>query len=198
MVLGAFCSVTRITRRRVLGSIAGATVAALGTGVGQVTAAAPEASVSFPDQTRGRGNGGARVRVEEATLDDGGFIVIHNDLLLEIDPDDSDTENFRKVVNSIAGVSGLLPAGESQNVIVQLRPDRVEDGKQTLIAMPHRDTNGNGEYDFEDKFPPENDFPYWNDPDNPGPGFKSGSGPVVDPATVELVDGNSGGGSNNN
>jgi hypothetical protein len=132
------------------------------------------------------------VRVANATLDDGGFIVIHNDLLLQIDPNDSNAENFRKVVNSISGVSGLLSPGESKNVIVPLRPDRVEDGEQTLIAMPHRDTNGNGEYDFEDEFPPAADFPYWNDPDDPGPGFVGGSGPVVDPATVRLVDGNSG------
>jgi hypothetical protein len=132
------------------------------------------------------------VRVAEASLDDGGFIVIHNDLLLQIDPNDTNAENFQKVVNSISGVSGLLPGGESKNVIVPLRPDRVEDGEQTLIAMPHRDTNGNGEYDFEDEFPPAADFPYWNDPDDPGPGFVGGSGPVVDPATVRLVAGNSG------
>ena len=183
-----------LSRRAVLGGIA--TVAATGIGVGTAAGAPPEASVSFPDQTRGRGANGARVRVAEATLDDGGFIVIHNDLLLEVDPDDSNRENFRKVVDSVSGVSGLLPAGQSKNVIIPLRPDRVDDGEQTLIAMAHRDDNGNGEYDFEDEFPPAADLPYWNDPDNPGPGFVGGSGAVVDPATVRLVGGNGNGNGN--
>lgn len=180
---------TQFTRRRLLGGIAGATLAGIG-GAGVATAASPEASVSFPDQTRGRGAGGAQVRVAETSLADGGFIVIHNDLLLEVDPDDSNPENFRRVVDSISGVSGLLPAGRSKNVIIQLRPERVKDGEQTLIAMAHRDTNDNDEYDFEDQFPPAADFPYWNDPDDPGPGFAGGSGAVVDPAIVRLVGGN--------
>jgi hypothetical protein len=186
---------TRYTRRRALSGIAGVSAAALGLGLGVTGGAVaeeaePEASVSFPDQTRGRGADGAKVRVAEATLDDGGFVVIHNDLLQQIDPDDSNAENFRKVVNSVAGVSEFRPAGESKNVIVELRPDRVDDGEQTLIAMAHRDTNDNAEYNFEEKTPPEDDLPYWNNPGNPGPGFVGGSGAVVDPATVRLVGGN--------
>ncbi|MFB6242546.1 MAG: hypothetical protein ABEH80_00485 [Halobaculum sp.] len=192
---------SRYTRRRALSSIAGASAAALGLGLGvtgSAAAAPPEASVSFPDQTRGRGAGGAKVRVEEATLDDGGFIVIHNDLLFETDPDDSKKENFRKVVDSISGVSDYLTPGRSKNVIISLRPDHVEDGEQTLIAMAHRDTNKNAEYDFEDQFPPAADLPYWKDPDNPGPGFAGGSGAVVDQATVRLVGGNGNGNGNGN
>ncbi|MFB6177184.1 MAG: hypothetical protein ABEI99_08610, partial [Halobaculum sp.] len=139
----------------------------MGVGSTAASAAPAEASVTFTDQTRGRGRGGARVRVAEATLEDGGFVVIHNDLLLEIDPNDSNRTNFRKVLDSIAGVSEYLPPGTSKNVIVQLRPDRVEDGQQTLIGMPHRDSNGTRTYDFEDQFPPAADFPYWNDPADP-------------------------------
>ncbi|MFB6176187.1 MAG: hypothetical protein ABEI99_03395 [Halobaculum sp.] len=180
-------AMVRLDRRQLLGSIA--TAGVFGGAVGTASGAQPEASISLPDQTRGRGAGGARIRVDEVETDDGGFVVIHNDLLLEIDPSDSNKRNLRRVVNSIVGVSSFLDAGTQRNVIVSLRPDRVRDGEQTLIAMPHRDTNGNGEYDFEEPPVAGNDVPYWNDPDDPGPGFLGGSGPVVDPATVRLVDG---------
>lgn len=186
---------TDTTRRTVLRGIAATALA--GVGAGTAAAAPAEAAVSFPDQTRGRGADGARVRVAEATLNDGGFVVIHNDLLFEAAKraKSGNLEGaFDAVVNSVSGVSDYLSPGTSKNVIIELTPADVENGEQTLVAMAHRDTNGNEAYDFgtarTDKGKPTLDKPYWNDPDNPGPGFVGGSGAVVDPATVRLVGGN--------
>ncbi len=98
------------------------------------------ASVDFLDQTAVDS-----VTVASVYLAQGGFVAIHDSTLLD-----------GVVLGSVIGVSAELEAGIHNNVQVALFQD-VPGGvftqdslqtDQTLIAMPHRDTNGNGTYDF--------------------------------------------------
>lgn len=57
------------------------------------------------------------------------------------------------VADELAGNSTYLEPGVHQNVTVQL--NRTLNESQVLVAMPHRDTNGNQQYDF-----PAADEPY--------------------------------------
>ena len=99
------------------------------------------ATVTFSDQT----TDGTSVTVDSVNVSDGGFVVIHDDSLLE-----------GEVTGSVIGVSEYLEPGETENVTVTLfdgvpgatfdQTELSED--ETLIAMPHRDTNANETYDF--------------------------------------------------
>jgi acyl dehydratase len=99
------------------------------------------ATVAFSDQT----TDGTSVTVDSVNVSDGGFVVIHDDSLLDGD-----------VTGSVIGVSEYLEPGENENVTVTLFDgvpgatfNRTElSGNETLIAMPHRDTNANETYDF--------------------------------------------------
>jgi hypothetical protein len=98
--------------------------------------AEPSATVTFDDQE----TDGTTVTVAAATLPEGGYVAIHDTGLLEGD-----------AVGSVVGNSSYLPAGESENVSVTLTEPIAEN--QTLIAMPHRETNqandtANATYDF--------------------------------------------------
>ena len=100
-----------------------------------------DATVAFSDQT----TDGTSVTVDSVNMSDGGFVVIHDDSLLE-----------GEVTGSVIGVSEYLEPGETENVSVTLfdgvpgatfnQTELTEN--QTLIAMPHRDTNANETYDF--------------------------------------------------
>ncbi|GAA0507038.1 hypothetical protein SAMN04488066_101257 [Halorubrum aquaticum] len=100
-----------------------------------------DATVAFSDQT----TDGTSVTVDSVNTSDGGFVVIHDDSLLD-----------GEVTGSVIGVSEYLEPGENENVTVTLFDgvpgatfDRTElTENETLIAMPHRDTNGNETYDF--------------------------------------------------
>lgn len=130
------------SRRRVL-SAAVAVGAIAGTGA--VSAGAlqtePSASVTFDDQE----TGGNSVTVQSITMSKGGFTAIHDSSLLE-----------GNVIGSVIGVSEKLEAGTHEDVDVMLFEgvpggDYDQDmlmNDQTLIAMPHLDTNDNGTYDF--------------------------------------------------
>jgi PGF-CTERM protein/surface glycoprotein (TIGR04207 family) len=96
---------------------------------GQVAAAA-SASVTFNDQS----SSGEEVRVASATLSEGGFVTIH-DSTLQDDP-----------FGSVRGTSEYLEPGSSSGITVTLDDPITE--SQTLIAMPHMDTNDNEAYDF--------------------------------------------------
>ena len=96
---------------------------------GRVQAAAT-ASVTFDDQS----SSGEEVTVASATLSEGGFVTIH-DSTLQDDP-----------FGSVRGTSEYLESGTSSNIAVTL-DDPIEES-QTLIAMPHMDTNDNQAYDF--------------------------------------------------
>ncbi|WP_185955687.1 DUF7282 domain-containing protein [Halorubrum cibi] len=100
-----------------------------------------DATVAFSDQT----TDGTSVTVDSVNTPDGGFVVIHDDSLLD-----------GEVTGSVIGVSEYLEPGENENVTVTLFDDvpgatfdRTElTENETLIAMPHRDTNANETYDF--------------------------------------------------
>jgi PGF-CTERM protein len=96
---------------------------------GRVQAAAT-ASVTFNDQS----SNGEQVRVASASLSEGGFVTIH-DSTLQDDP-----------FGSVRGTSSYLEPGSNSGITVTL-DDPIEES-QTLIAMPHLDTNGNEAYDF--------------------------------------------------
>jgi rubrerythrin len=103
---------------------------------------APEmASATFDDQT----SDGSSVTVASAALPEGGFVAIHDSSLLE-----------GEVLGSVIGVSEAYDAGTVMDIEVPLYsgvPGQNFDQSgleedQTLIAMPHLDTNDNGTYDF--------------------------------------------------
>jgi len=89
------------------------------------------AYVTFNDQT----TDGETVVVANVTLASPGFVSIHNSSLLVGD-----------AIGSVIGTSEYLEAGTHENVTVTL-DDPLEES-ETLIAMPHRDTNQNETYDF--------------------------------------------------
>ncbi|WP_455429610.1 DUF7282 domain-containing protein, partial [Natrinema salifodinae] len=89
------------------------------------------AYVTFEDQA----TDGETVVVENVSMASGGFVTIHDSSLLVGD-----------AFESVIGTSAYLEAGAHENVEVTLDEPLEED--ETLIAMPHRDTNDNQEYDF--------------------------------------------------
>jgi PGF-CTERM protein len=119
------------------------------------------ASLAFSDQTATVGQDGRTVTVDSVTLRDGGFVTIHDSRLGE-----------GEVLASVVGTSQYLSAGTHENVTVTVGPG-VEDG-ETLVAMPHRDTNGNQAYDFVAS-QGASDGPY-----------VAGGGAVVDTGTVSV------------
>ena len=92
-----------------------------------------EASVGFSEQT----SNGTTVTVDSVTLQDGGFVTVHDATLL-------DGETF----GSIRGTSGYLGPGTHENVTIALDP--ALDENTTLIPMAHRDTDGDENYTFEE------------------------------------------------
>lgn len=83
-------------------------------------------AVSAPDQA-----GGVEVFIEDITLKNPGYVVIHR----EVDG----------TPGPIIGSSDLLPAGETKNLIVSLN-ESVKEG-DVLFAMLHSD-NGDGTFEF--------------------------------------------------
>ena len=92
------------------------------------------ASVSISNQS----SDGSTVTVDSATLSQGGFVTIHDGTLLD-----------GEVIGSVRGTSEYLGPGTHSGVEVEI--DEVPGGEDTLIAMPHRDTNDNEQYDFVDE-----------------------------------------------
>lgn len=97
------------------------------------------AAVEFDDQT----SDGTFVIVQQVTLSNGGFVVIHDERL---DADDA--------VGSVVGFSEYLSIGTHDDVRVNISinqetvPDQNTTGNVTLVAMPHFDSNDNEEFDF--------------------------------------------------
>ncbi|SFL11514.1 Tat (twin-arginine translocation) pathway signal sequence [Halogranum rubrum] len=154
------------SRRRFL-TVAAATGAAAtlgGTAVAQQSS--DTATVTFDDQT----TGGKTVTVQSTTLPEGGYVAIHDARLQE-----------GKALESVVGVSAYLDAGTHENVEVTLFDVEgaefemgMLDEDQPLIAMPHRETNGNETYEFVASGG-EDDGPYTAD-----------GGAVVDDAAVTV------------
>ncbi len=116
------------------------------------------AYVTFEDQT----TEGETVVVENVTLASPGFVTIHDSSLLVGD-----------VFESVIGTSEYLEAGTHEQVEVTLDEPLEED--ETLIAMPHRDTNDNQTYDFVES---EGQFD--------GPFLTADDEPVTDDAVVTV------------
>ncbi|RBI63021.1 hypothetical protein DMJ13_00220 [halophilic archaeon] len=98
------------------------------------------ASVTFDDQT----TDGETVTTASVTLPEGGFVAVHDERLLD-----------GKALESVVGVSDYLDASTHENVEITLFDvmgaefeKRMLSEDQTLVAMPHLDSNGNDEYDF--------------------------------------------------
>lgn len=109
------------------------------------------AEVSIDDQT----TDGEAVLVGVARIPDGGFVVVHEEGSA---PDEG-----------VLGVSATLPAGYHTDVPVRL-DEPVDDG-QTVLAMLHKDTNGNDLFDHPEQA--AQDPPYRRDGE-----------PVADEATL--------------
>jgi flagellar protein FlaJ len=90
-----------------------------------VLLSSPVASMNMESQFGGK----AEVNVDSASLSDGGFIVVHQ------------TTADGKVL----GVSEYLPAGTSEDITIQL--SREVDGDETIVLIPHRDTDEDRTYD---------------------------------------------------
>lgn len=119
----------------------------------------PSASVTFEDQT----TDGSSVEVGSVTMSEGGFVAIHDSRLLDGD-----------AIESVVGVSEFLEAGTHEDVMVEL-DEAPEDG-ETLVAMPHLDTNDSQTYDYVSSEGSE-DGPYTD-----------ADGAVTDDATVTVED----------
>ena len=119
-----------------------------------VGAADRNASVIFLNQTAGitfqdGTPDDTTVMIERVVVPQGGFLVVHaaeNATGAYVTAEDV-------TVGPVLGNSTYLGPGVHSNVVVQL--NRPLNESQTLVAMPHRDTNDNQEYDF-----PQADDPY--------------------------------------
>ncbi|WP_150123035.1 twin-arginine translocation signal domain-containing protein [Haladaptatus sp. R4] len=154
------------SRRRFLAgaAVAGSAVALSSTAIAMESSAA----VTFDDQT----TGGTSVTVKSATLPEGGFVAIHDDRLLD-----------GKALESVIGVSDTLDAGTHTDIEVDLFDvdgadfdEKMLEDDGTLIAMPHVDSNDNGEYEFVSSGG-KTDGPYTKD-----------DKAVIDDATVTVDD----------
>lgn len=149
-------TLTRSPRTRPTAPVALTVLLLLATGLAAVgTAQTDRATVTLDDQTIGA----ATIHVASATLPDGGFVTIHDARL-----------NDGAVLGSVRGSSAFLPAGTHEDVRIHLDTPVTED--TTLVAMPHKDTDGDRVYSFVSSNG-QTDGPYAND-----------GGPVVDDGQV--------------
>lgn len=103
------------------GGVVGLSTAPTATAVQQ-----DEASITFTDQI----SDGTHVGVASVVLPNGGFVAVEGP------------------AGSIIGVSAFLDAGEHADVTVPLDEPLTEDAE--LVAVAHRDTNSNREFDFQE------------------------------------------------
>jgi hypothetical protein len=134
-------SIVNITSRRRF--LSAAAISALA-GTGAVSAGAFQSSSSAAVTFKDQGIDEQSVTIQSVTMPKGGFVAIHDSRLRD-----------GKALESVIGVSKKLGAGTHENVTVTLfdvpggeYENQMLDTDQTLIAMPHRDTNGNSTYDF--------------------------------------------------
>lgn len=107
----------------------------------------PDALVSFADQTA---EDGTTITVNGAYMAEGGFVVMH----------DSTSLADNGAIPSVVGVSDYLEPGFHASIEVSLDEEVTTD--TVLVAMPHRDTDEDETYDFEDSGGAD-DGPYVND-----------------------------------
>lgn len=152
--------------RRTVLTLTGAAGIATVSGIGSASAengrgdgsSRDDARVTVPNQKVDLDAETVEVRVAQATLPDGGFVVIHRDG----DP-----------FGGVAGNSSYLEPGVTTNIEIEVSTDDVVDadgnGRKEVVAMAHRDTNDNQDYEF---------------PDADGPYVADGA-PVIDTATIK-------------
>ena len=119
------------------------------------------ASVTFDDQTVT--NGSNTVTVESATLEDGGFVVIHS---VPVVPDNG------TAADSVVGNSEFIADNASD---IQITLDEPITANTTLVAMAHRDTDGDQAYNFPELNGTAVDGPYTFE-----------GAPVVDSANITV------------
>jgi PGF-CTERM protein len=90
-----------------------------------------EASIAFSEQT----TSGETITVDSVTLQDGGFVTVHDATVTE-----------GAVFDSIRGTSAYLGPGTHEDVEITLDQPIEED--TTLVPMAHRDTDGDEAYTF--------------------------------------------------
>ena len=95
-------------------------------------------AITFENQT----SNGTVVNVSQAVLPDGGFITVH---LAENVSGNFTTTVTADMVGQRVGNSTFLETGLNENVTIRLDQPLAE--SQMLIAVVHRDTNGNQQYD---------------------------------------------------
>ena len=95
-----------------------------------------EAQIVFADQTTREA--GTNVVVESVTLPDGGLVVIYNTSMMDGDG---------SIEESVVGVSEKLDAQQSEDVEIDLAYELEE--SQTLVAVAYRDTDENGDFNFD-------------------------------------------------
>lgn len=133
-------------------------------GVGNATAQEGPATVTLNDQNAR----GVTVNIASAYLPDGGFVVLHDNRLLE-----------EKALESVIGNSAYKNPGTYEDLRIPVDPKQVSDGENLLIAMPHRNTNRSRKYDFVTSGG-EEDPPYVDPDDTNG----DGTNVVIDPGVV--------------
>jgi len=116
-----------------------------------------EASATFDAQA----SGGNHVTVEQVFVPEGGFVTMHDSSI-----------NDGAVFDSVRGTSEYLAPGLHHDVTVALDDPLTED--DTLVAMPHTDSNDNEMYDFVE-----------NEGGADGP-YTADGGAVVDAGTVSV------------
>jgi hypothetical protein len=77
------------------------------------------------------------VNVASAYLPEGGFVVLHDDRLLDGNP-----------LESVVGNTAYKNPGMYEDLRIAVDPQQVTKGDNLLIAMPHRNTNRSRKYDF--------------------------------------------------
>ena len=118
------------------------------------TAVDENASVSFLNQTAGitfveETPNDTIVTIERVVVPEGGFVAVH--AAENVTGEYELAENVS--AGPVLGNSTYLGSGDHANVVVRL--DRPLNESQTLLAMVHRDTNDDQQFDF-----PEADDPY--------------------------------------
>lgn len=131
-----------------------------------------KSSITFNKQK----SGGKTVTVQSTTLPKGGFVTIHTRRLMK------PAKTAKDVRKSVIGFSDYLEPGTHENVTVTLEKEldpKLKPGK-ILIAMNHRDSNDNRNYDFvtEGAGFADADWPY----------FTPNGRPVIDPDIVAIKD----------
>lgn len=169
---------TRATsRRKLLKQGAAASVAvSIGATVSAGSAGAQDhgetsiARITFRNQP----TDGTGIAIESVRLPEGGYVTIHYDGVVQEDVG---------LADSIIGVSGFLEAGDHRDVEfnmfqipgIYFETGEIEDD-QWLVAVPHRETNGNETYDR-----------ILTDGDADGPYTEAGA-PVADVAYATIED----------